>query len=69
MAIGGSAAVIIPVAVQGTIELIRLGGQLLATWRDNPDDQAALDKLWAEMQAQRDSAISGWEASKQKNNQ
>jgi len=68
MAIGG-AAVIIPVAVQGAIELIRLGGQLLDTWKNNPEDQAALDKLWAEMQTARDAAIGNWEASKAKNNQ
>jgi hypothetical protein len=56
---------IIPVAVSGAIELIKLGSELLATWKDNPEDQAAMDAKWAEMQARFSDAKAAWEASKQ----
>jgi hypothetical protein len=63
------AAALIPVAVSGAIELAKLAMELIDTWKNNPEDQAALDVRWAQMQAQRDDAIAAWEASKQANNQ
>lgn len=62
-------AAFIPVAVQGAIELAKLAMELIDTWKNNPEDQAELDARWAKMQAQRDSAIAAWEASKQANGQ
>ncbi len=62
-------AAIIPIAVQGAIELAKLAMELIETWKNNPDDQAELDARWAKMQTARDAAIAAWEASKQANNQ
>jgi hypothetical protein len=58
-------APLIPIAITGAIELIKLGADLLHTWKTNPEDQAAIDAKWAKMQAARDTAISEWEASKE----
>lgn len=58
-------AALIPVAVQGAIELAKLAMDLIETWKNNPEDQAELDARWAKMQAGRDAAIAAWEASKQ----
>lgn len=58
-------AALIPVAVSGAIELVKLGSELLETWKNNPEDQAELDKRWAEMQKRFESAKAAWEASKQ----
>lgn len=60
---------IIPIAVSGAIELVKLAMELIETWNNNPEDQAELDKRWAKMQAARDAAVSAWEASKTANNQ
>jgi hypothetical protein len=57
-------APLIPVAISGAIELIKLGSELLETWKTNPEDQAAMDAKWAEMQAKFSSAKAAWEASK-----
>lgn len=56
---------IIPIAISGAIELIKLGAELLHTWKTNPEDQAAMDAKWAEMQTKFSQAKSDWEASKQ----
>lgn len=51
--------------ITGTIELLRLGSQFLETWNKNPNDQAELEKLWAQMQTRYKAASDAWEASKQ----
>lgn len=56
---------LIPIAISGAIELIKLGADLLNTWKSNPEDQAAMDAKWAEMQAKFNDAKAAWEASKQ----
>jgi len=55
---------LIPVAVSGAIELVKLGIDLIDTWKNNPDDQAALDAKWAAMQSHYNAAKAAWEASK-----
>ena len=61
----GAAAVIIPAAVQGAIELAKLAMEVLETWSKNPADQAELDARFDKMKAARGRAIDAWEASKQ----
>lgn len=56
---------LIPIAISGAIELIRLGSELLDTWKNNPEDQAAMDAKWAAMQTKFNAAKADWEASKQ----
>lgn len=58
-------APLIPIAISGAIELIKLGSELLDTWKSNPEDQAAMDAKWAEMQTKFNAAKAAWEASKQ----
>lgn len=55
---------LIPIAIAGAIDLIRLGSELLTTWKSNPEDQAAMDAKWAAMQAKFNDAKAAWEASK-----
>jgi hypothetical protein len=54
----------IPLIVAAAIEAMKLGADLLETWKNNPDDQAALDARWAAMQARFNDAKAAWEASK-----
>ncbi len=51
---------LIPVAISGAIELIKLGGELLETWKNNPEDQAALDARWAQMQQRYEAIRDDW---------
>lgn len=64
-----AAAALIPVAIQGAIEMAKLAMDLIDTWKNNPENQAEIDAKWAAMQNSRSAAIEAWEASKAKNSQ